>query len=113
MLPLRGGDSRWEVIGMPDDVRSLFHKPDHPKVVVAPAHPLTEAERHVLYLRLGARCRHSVTPSPFQKALYEAFFQASGEEFVRLASVFPEQSAAVRRWRTDPIFAPVHGTEAR
>src|SRR3989337_1306430 len=98
---------------MPADVRSLFHKPDHLKGVVAPAHPLTEAERHVLYLRLGARCRHSVTPSPFQKALYEAFFQASGEEFVRLASVFPDQSAAVRPWRTDPIFAPGPGTEAR
>ena len=98
---------------MPDDARSIFHKPDHPKVVVAPAHPLTEAERHVLYLRLGARCRHSVVPGPFHKALYEAFFQASGEEFARLASAFPEQSAAVRRWRTDPMFAPLHGTEAR
>jgi len=98
---------------MPDDVRSLFHKPDHPKVVVAPAHPLTEAERHVLYLRLGARCRHSVAPSPFQKALYEAFFQASGEEFARLATVFPEQSAAVRHWRTDPLFGSLHATEPR
>lgn len=44
---------------MPDDARSIFHKPDH------------------------------------------------------LASVFPEQSAAVRRWRTDPMFAPLHGTEPR
>ena len=98
---------------MPDDARSSFHKPDPPKGVVEPAHPLTEAERHVLSLRLGVRCRHSVAPSPFQKALYEAFFQASGEEFARLASVFPEQSAAVRRWRTDPMFAPLHGTEPR
>ena len=52
-----------------------------------------------------------MAPSPFQKALYEAFFQASGEEFARLATVFSEQSAAVRRWRTDPLFAPLHGTE--
>jgi len=98
---------------MPDDVRSIFHRPDPPKVVVAPPQPLTAAERHVLCLRLGARCRHSVAPSPFQKALYEAFFQASGEEFARLATVFPEQSAAVRHWRTDPLFGSLHATEPR
>ena len=97
---------------MPNEAHSIFHKPAPPaKPLVAPAHSLTEAERHVLYLRLGSRCRHAVVPGPFLKALYEAFFQASGEEFARLESAFPELAAAVRRWRTDPMFAPVHGTE--
>ncbi len=97
---------------MPNEAESMFHKPAPPaKPLVAPSHHLTEAERQVLYLRLGPRCRHSVEPGTFMKALYEGFFQASGEEFARLESAFPEQAAAVRRWRTDPMFAPVHGTE--
>ncbi len=98
---------------MPDDARAIFHRPDRPRAVIAPPHPLTEAERHVLFLRLGPRCRHSMAPSPFQKALFEALFQAGGEEFARLARAFPDQSAAVRRWRSDPMFAPLHGTEGR
>ncbi|MBI2155123.1 MAG: hypothetical protein HYV92_04830 [Candidatus Rokubacteria bacterium] len=97
---------------MPDEAHSTFHKPSPPgKPLVAPAPHITDAERQVLYLRVGSRCRHSLAPSPFMKALYEAFFQASGEEFARLESAFPEQAVAVRRWRTDPMFAPVHGTE--
>jgi hypothetical protein len=98
---------------MPDEAKSFFPKPTPPRSVVAPPHPLTEPERQVLYLRLGSRCRHALAPSPFMKALFEALFQAGGEEFTRLESAFPEQSAAVRRWRTDPMFAPLHGTEPR
>lgn len=98
---------------MPDEAKSFFPKPTPPRSVVASLHPLTEAERQVLYLRLGSRCRHALVPGPFMKALFEALFQAGGEEFTRLESAFPEQSAAVRRWRTDPMFAPVHGTEPR
>lgn len=98
---------------IPDEARAMFRKPPHPTPVVTPAHYLTEAERQVLYLRLGSRCRHSVAPDPFSKALFDALFQAGGDDFARLATVFPDHSAAVRRWRSDPLFAPVHGTETR
>ncbi len=98
-------------MALPSDTESLFRKPDPPRSVVAPLPQLTEAERQVLYLRLGSRCRHALEPSPFLKGLYEAFFQADHQDFARLESVFPEQAAAIRRWRTDPMFASVHGAE--
>jgi hypothetical protein len=96
---------------MPDEARSPFQKPTPARAAPGAASQLSRAERELLYLKVGARCRHAQPPSPFMRALLEALLQASAEEFERVESAFPEAAAAVRRWRGDPLFSPVHSSE--
>lgn len=97
---------------IPEEARQIFRRPAPPRPLPTASH-LTEAERQLLFLRLGVRCRHAVEPDPFTRALYQALFTADSGEFARLESVFPAEATAVRRWRQDPMFAPVHATEGR